>query len=201
MIDAAQVTQESNTFRPFGWNKLLDELYSDWRPGYTLAVLVDLLYGAEACPISEEVRLRLHRSFSSNPIPGPVKGHFFAYDIGGANAGEEQVWRNCANSLRSTSPEQDIISSLNKWPADHAPIVQAARIYMGNRGSVDLESLASGTSLGWKHLLSLMLYTEVLYGEAGSASIPVRAKIKFSEEFVESRPGEGLGKKIFPERF
>lgn len=201
MIDAVQVVQESQEQRPFEWNKLLDELHADWRLGYTLAVLTDLLYGSQTRPVDEAVRQRLHRSLTSSPIPSPVRGHIFAYDIGGDQAGHEQTWRDGRNALTSPHPEEKIVSILKKWPTDQTAMVTAARTYMGSPSTVDLQALAADKKTGWRRALGLILYTETLYGETGSAAIPPEARQKISERFLDPEPTRGLGEELFPERF
>jgi len=204
IVDAVQVAYRSaKAFRSFDWNLLLDELHSDWRLGYSLAALTEMLYGKESInTLPKSIKDRLHSSFTENPIPGPVRGHIFAYDTHG-EAGKIETWKNATNPIMvsSESSTQSVLNDLYVWHENHAAMIDASRKIVGQGRNFDWDKLIVDVGDNWRLALCLMLYTEVLYGETGSNIIPQKVRKDLSGRFLNSSPDKELGTKLFPYRF
>ncbi len=207
MVDAVQVAYGSHKKRPFDWHLLINELNADWRLGYSLAVITEVLYGKESANVlPKNVKERLHRNFTQNPIPGPVRGHIFAYDAG-EGTGNEELWKKGKTSLfvLKESSVKEVRDDIYRWhatPTETEPssIVQASRKIIAQDESFNWDKLINGLGDNWRLALYSALSTEVLFGETGSHLIPQKVRESLSERFLESTPQHELGTQLFPYR-
>lgn len=203
MPDAVQTVQEcARVARPFDWHLLLDNLHSDWRLGFALAVTTEILYGQQSTAhLTPDVKERMHNSLTVNPSPGQVRGHIFAYDLF-EGAGDLHSWQHPNRSSPSENSVEQISEELYRWNIDPLAMPRAARMLVSEGKSFDWDSLTSALSDNWRLALCLAIYIEVLFGKSGSEAIPENVKHALSEQFLQSQPnGEGLGKQLFPHRF
>lgn len=212
MIDAVQVTYGSNSFRPFDWQLLIDNLgpdRADWRLAYSLAVLTEMLYGKaiDEKILPKDIKSQLHSWFTDNPIASPVRGNYFAYDYDTDHGTEhEEAWKSGAVAI-SLSPEQafsEVLEDVNNWhiwdARGRSRLVQAARKIVGQGENFDWNRLIEELGDNWRLALVAMLSTEILFGEKGSATISPEIRKSLSERFLYSTPDEALGAKLFPDR-